>query len=114
MDQLIVAVVDSVVVPVTGTIPFLASSGILLLIFAGLWVAFGVALVRDRARLDAAWTRVRRWPLLVQALAWLLFLPVLAGLWVWHRGWSVVVRIALIAGLAGWNLLVFLPAGRVG
>ena len=114
MDQLIVGLVDSVVVPVTGTIPFLASSGILLLTFAAMWAAFGVALIRDRARLDAAWMRVRRWPLLVQAVAWLLFLPVLAGLWVWRRGWSVVVRISVIAGIAGWNLLVFLPAGRVG
>ncbi len=113
MDQLIVAVVDGIVVPVTGTIPFLVSSGILLAVFVLLWVAFGVALIRRPERLDAAWVRLRRLPLAVQGLAWLLFLPVLAGLWVWRRAWPAVARVAIIAGIAGWNVLVFLPAARV-
>ncbi|HYM83839.1 MAG TPA: hypothetical protein VEY67_06785 [Candidatus Dormibacteraeota bacterium] len=113
MDKIIVAVVDGIVVPVTSTIPFLASSGILLGVFVLLWVAFAVAVVRRPERLDAAWLRLRRLPPIVQALAWLLFLPVLAGLWVWRRAWPSVARLAIIAGIAGWNVLVFLPAARV-
>lgn len=109
MDKLIVAVVDGIVVPVSGFIPLLASTGILFLAFAGLWAAFGIALVRDRQGLDTAWIRIRRLPLIVQGLAWLLALPVLIGLWIWRRPWPIVARAAVVAGLAGWNLLVMLP-----
>ncbi len=109
MDRIIVALIDGIVVPVTGSIPFLASSGVLLAFFFAVWAAFGLALVRDRTDLDRAWLRFRRWPLVVQGLAWLLILPVLAGLWIWRRGWPIAARLTLIAGLAGWNLLVFVP-----
>ena len=34
-----------ILVPVTGVIPFLVSSGILLVVFAVLWLGFGAALV---------------------------------------------------------------------
>jgi hypothetical protein len=109
MDQIIVTIINWTVVPVTSAIPFLASRGILLAVFGALWVLFSVALVRNRPSLDAAWTRIRHLPLVAQAAAWLLFLPVLAGLWIWRSRWPLVSRLALIAGLAGWNLLVFLP-----
>ncbi len=110
MDRLVVALIDAVTVPVTGTIPFLASSGILLAVFAALWVVFGLAVARDRAVLDRTWVRLRRWPLGLQALAWLLFLPVLVALWIWTRGWPLAGRLVLIGAIAGWNLLVFIPA----
>jgi hypothetical protein len=45
----------------------------------------------------------------VQIGAWLLFLPVVAGLWIWETTWPLIVRVVLIVGIAGWNLLVFLP-----
>lgn len=109
MDTLIVTLVDALVVPITASIPFLASHGVLLALFAALWAAFGVVLVRDPARLEAAWRRLRGEPRVVQGLAWLLFLPVLAGLWIWRRQWPSIARLVLIAGLAGWNLLVMLP-----
>lgn len=110
MDSIIVALVNGIVLPVTGTIPFLASSGLLVAAFGALWAVFAIALARDRAALDRAWLRFRRWPLLAQGVAWLLFLPVLAGLWVWRRGWPAVARCVVIAGIAGWNLLVLMPA----
>jgi len=35
-------------------------------------------------------------------------------LWVWDTTWPLVGRLVLIAGIAGWNLLVLMPsAGRV-
>lgn len=110
MDRIIVALVDAIVVPVTGVIPFLASSGILLAVFAALWAAFLVALVRDRTIVDRAWLRLRRRPLIVQGLVWLLFLPVVAGAWIWRRSWPAPGRLTLIGALAAWNLLVFLPS----
>ena len=113
MNTLITTLVDGVLVPlvnaITAPLPFLASSGILLLVFGGLWVAFAAALVREPARIDAAWRRVRSMPIVVQALAWLLFLPLLAGVYVWRRTWPRVARLTLVGSLAGWNLLMFLP-----
>jgi hypothetical protein len=45
----------------------------------------------------------------VQAGVWVLFLPVMVGLWVWETSWPIVVRLTLLIGVAGWNLLIFLP-----
>ncbi len=109
VDGILVPLIDATVIPLAALVTFLASSGLLLLVFAGLWLAFAVALVREPASVDRAWARVRTLPLLVQALAWLFFLPVLAGAWIWRRSWPRVARYVLIAGIAGWNLLVFMP-----
>jgi hypothetical protein len=105
MGSMLSSLIEALVAP----IPFLASSGLLLLAFAAMWAGFGLALVRDPVRLDAAWRRLRALPLIVQAPAWLLLLPVIAGLWVWHTRWPRAARLSLIAGLAGWNLLVLMP-----
>lgn len=110
MEQLITTIVNGVVVPVTGVIPVLVSSGLLLLGFAVLWVAFGVAVVRRRASLDATWVGLRSRSIVVQGLAWLLFLPVVLGLAVWRRPWPPAARLLVIAGIAAWNLLVLMPA----
>ena len=113
LSNLITGAIDRlvrwVIVPVTGVIPRLASSGALLVVFAGAWLAFGLALVANPGALDAVWRALGQLPLPIQAIAWLVFLPVLAGLWVWQTDWPIVVRLGVIAGLAGWNLLVFLP-----
>jgi uncharacterized membrane protein YvlD (DUF360 family) len=113
VDAIIAALVEGTIVPlvnlVTAPIPVLASSGILLLVFGALWVAFAAALVREPVRVNAAWHRLRSLPLVVQAVAWLLFLPVLAGAWTWRTSWPRIARLALVAGLAGWNLVMFLP-----
>ena len=114
MDTLITGLVDGVLVPliglVTAPIPFLASSGLLLALFAVLWAAVAIALVRDPSRVDRAWRRLRRLPLLVQAVAWVLFLPVLGGIALWRTSWPAAARVIGLAGIAGWNLLVLLPA----
>ena len=107
METVIEALVNVVVVPLASLVPLLVSSGVALLIFATLWAAFGVALVRDRARLDEAWGWLRSRPLIVQGIAWLLFLPVLLG--VWRARWPMAGRLVTIGGLAGWSLLIFIP-----
>jgi hypothetical protein len=109
MDTAIETVINAVVVPLAEAVPVLVSSGVALAIFAVLWAGFGIALVRDRARLDDAWRWVRGLPLIIQALVWLLFLPVLVGLWVWRAAWPLAGRLATIGGLAGWSLLIFIP-----
>ena len=90
-------------------IGWMAEHGILFVVFAALWVAFGAALIWSQGSLDQAWATIRGLPLIVQLGVWLLFLPVMAGLWVWETAWPLLARVVVIAGLAGWNLLVFLP-----
>jgi hypothetical protein len=102
-------VIESLATGLGGGIGRLAESGILFAAFALIWVAFGLALVLSQGSLDQAWAAIRDLPLIVQALVWLLFLPVMLGLWIWESGWPIVVRLVLVAGIAGWNLLVFLP-----
>ncbi len=109
LSTLITTIVNVTVVPVTAPIPFLATSGILLAIFGAVWAVFAFALVRNRAGLDAAWFRLRRWNLVLQGIAWLLFLPIVFGLWTWRRSWPLAWRVVVIAAVAGWNLLVFIP-----
>jgi phosphatidylserine synthase len=88
---------------------WLAETGLLFVAFAALWLAFGAALIWSQGSLDAAWQWIQGLPLLAQAVVWLLFLPAMIGLWIWESTWPLIVRLILIAGIAGWNLFVFLP-----
>jgi ABC-type amino acid transport system permease subunit len=90
-------------------VAWMAESGILFGIFAVIWVAFGVGLVWSQGTIDQAWEFIRSLPLLVQLVVWVLFLPVMVGLWIWETTWPLVLRLLLVVGVAGWNLLVFLP-----
>jgi hypothetical protein len=102
-------VIETVASGVGNSIGFLAESGALFVLFAIIWLAFGAALIWSQGSVDAAWQSVRALPIVAQALVWLLFLPVMAGLWIWETTWPLILRLALVVGIAGWNLLVFLP-----
>jgi hypothetical protein len=91
------------------TVAWLAESGILFAIFAVIWMAFGAALIVSQGSVDQAWQSIRELPLIVQLVVWVLFLPVMLGLWVWETAWPLVVRLVLVVGIAGWNLFMFLP-----
>jgi ABC-type amino acid transport system permease subunit len=91
------------------SVAWMAQSGVLFAVFAIIWVAFAVGLIWSQGSLDEAWQAIRSMPLIVQVAVWVLFLPVMAGLWVWETSWPLVVRLVLVIGLAGWNLLMFLP-----
>lgn len=110
MEQIITGFVDKILVPfINGLlVPFLESGGAFV-VFALMWAAFGYALISRPGSLDESWQAIRAMPILVQGLIWLLFLPVMLGLWVWETTWPLVLRLVVVAGLAGWNLLVFLP-----
>jgi hypothetical protein len=90
-------------------IGFLAETGILFVVFAAMWLAFGIGLVWGQGSLDTAWQTIRAMPLVAQLVLWVLFLPVMAGLWVWETTWPLVLRLVVVVGLAGWNLIIFLP-----
>jgi hypothetical protein len=85
---------------------------VLLAVFVVLWVGVGLALVLSPATIDSLWVTIGASGLIVQVVLWVLFLPVMAGLWVWESsGWAEVIRITLIVAIAAWNLLVFKPNG---
>ena len=78
-------------------------------LFTALWVGFAWALIASQGSLDAAWSWIRSLPLILQGVVWLLFLPVVAGLWVWHTDWALVIRLVLVAGIGFWNVYLFYP-----
>ena len=63
----------------------------------------------NQGSLDSAWAWIGGLPVVLQGIVWLLFLPVMAGLWVWESGWPMIARLMIEVSLAGWSLLVFLP-----
>jgi hypothetical protein len=109
VEVIMTTLVDRVIVPVTSVIPALVESGAGFVIFALMWVAFGAAIVISQGSIDEAWHWTRSLPLVVQGLIWLLFLPVMIGLWIWETTWPIALRLLLVAGLAWWNLMMFLP-----
>lgn len=80
-------------------------------LFAVLWLCFAAALVLSPAELDELWRLYRRQNVVVQALGWVLFLPLTAGLFVWERRWHAGVRLVLVLVIAAVNLLTFFPPG---
>jgi hypothetical protein len=78
-----------------------------------------VGTVRDRdvvsqGSLDAIWAWLKDQHIVIQALVWLFFLPVTAGLWKWETGWPLAGRLVAIGGLALATLFVFFPRFLLG
>ncbi len=74
-----------------------------------LWMGFGAALVFNRGLLARAWQAFGRWNFLLKALAVLLFLPVVIGLWIWGRQWPAWLRLCIVVGLAWMTEYTFFP-----
>jgi hypothetical protein len=107
-------IINAIAAGASGAVVFVVTSGIAFVIFVALWIAFGAGLIWNQGSIDAAWQWMRDLPLLIEAVVWLLFLPVVLGLWVWETAWPLILRLALVAGLAGWSVMIFLPRGLLG
>ncbi len=86
-----------------------------IVIFAMLWVGFAIALVVNREWLDLLWNWVRALPSVAEIIVWVLFLPIMVGLWIWQSSWSALVSLLAFAGIVVWTLLAvssFLRTGR--
>jgi hypothetical protein len=86
-----------------------------IVIFAILWVGFAIALVVNREGLDLLWNWVRELPAVAEIIVWVLFLPIMVGLWIWDSSWPDLVRLLAFAGIVAWTLLAvsgFLRAVR--
>jgi hypothetical protein len=102
-------VIETVASGLGNGVAWMAESGVLFAIFGVIWIAFAAGLIFSQGSVDQAWQTIRELPLIVQVVVWILFLPVMIGLWIWETSWPLVVRLVLVIGVAGWNLLVFLP-----
>jgi ABC-type amino acid transport system permease subunit len=106
--------IESVASGAANSVLWLVESGVAFVVFAVIWIAFAAGLIWSQGSIDAAWESIRALPLLVQIVVWVLFLPVMVGLWVWETSWPLVVRLVVVIGIAGWNLLIFLPKALQG
>jgi hypothetical protein len=105
MEQIIEALATSL----GNSVAWMAENGILFAIFAFIWIVFAAGLIWSQGSIDQAWQSIRDLPLIVQVAVWVLFLPVMVGLWAWETTWPFIVRLIVVIGIAGWNLLVLLP-----
>jgi hypothetical protein len=76
-----------------------------ILIFAMLWIGFAIALVVNSEWLDQLWYWVQALPSVVEIIVWVLFLPIMVGLWTWESPWPDLVRLLVLAGIVFWTLL---------
>ena len=74
-------------------------------IFAVLWVGFITALVVNREWLDVLWNWAQVLPLVPRIIVWVLFLPIMVGLWIWESSWPTLGRLVGFTGIVAWTLL---------
>lgn len=75
------------------------------LVFAVLWVGFFIALAANQNWLEEVWNWTQALPLALKIIVWVLFLPILVGLWIWESSWPAFGRVLGLAGIIGWTLL---------
>ena len=88
---------------------WLAERGVLFAVFAVLWLGIGAMFAFSPAAIDELWLTIGTLPFVVQIVLWVLFLPVMAGLWAWEQTWPELVRLAIVLALAAWTFLIFRP-----
>jgi hypothetical protein len=106
--------IDTLATGLGNGIGWMAERGVLFAVFAVIWIAFAAGLIWSQGSVDQVWATIRGLPLVIQLVVWVLFLPVMLGLWVWETSWPLIVRLVLVAGVAGWNLFMFLPRAVQG
>lgn len=75
------------------------------LVFAILWVGFFIALAMNREWLDVLWNWAQALPLVPRIIVWVLFLPIMVGLWIWESSWPAPGRVAGLTSIVAWTLL---------
>ncbi len=76
-----------------------------LVVFAILWIGLAYTMIVNPALLDQLWNSVRALPLWQEIIVWVLFLPIMVGLWIWESSWPMILRWLATVGLVGWTLL---------
>ena len=78
-------------------------------VFLLLWIVFAVCLIFSQETLDSVWHWLGALPLVAQVILWVLFLPLVVGLWIWHADWPLWLRLILILMVAIGNVTAFGP-----
>jgi hypothetical protein len=86
------------------TVPRVMSS-YAIVIFVILWVGFITALLVNPEWLDSLWNSVRALPPAAEIIVWLLFLPIMTGLWAWQSSWTALASLLALAGIIIWTLV---------
>ena len=107
------SLVETLATTLGDSIGWLADHGVLFALFALIWLALGTIAVLNPSAIDDIWQQIGAQSIVVQLLLWLLFLPVMAGLWVWQTDWPDVLRVVVVVSLAAFTLLVMRPARGV-
>ena len=81
------------------------------LLFTVLWAALLTTIALAPAIVDQLWESLRRRTIAIQAVIWLLFLPIMVGAWIWRRTWAPPIRLTLLLAIAAWNVFLFFPRG---
>lgn len=102
-------VIETLAARSAGLVVWLAEHGVLFAVFAVIWLAVVAGLAFSSATVDELWRTIGTMPLVAQIALWVLFLPVMAGLWVWEGTLPELVRLLIVLALAGWTLLIFRP-----
>ena len=76
-----------------------------IVIFAILWIGFVIALIANPEWLNLIWNWVQALPIVAEVIIWVLFLPIMVGLWIWESSWSTFITILAFAGIIVWTIL---------
>ena len=76
-----------------------------ILIFVVLWAGFATALVVNQVWLEMLWDWVQALPMVTKIIVWVLFLPIMATLWIWESDWTTLARLLGYGGIIAWTLL---------
>ena len=82
-------------------------------IFVVLWVSFFIALVVNREWLDMLWNWTQALNLVPKIIVWMVFLPIMVGLWIWESSWPALGRWVGFAGIVTWTLMAVSNLFRV-
>jgi hypothetical protein len=73
--------------------------------FVALWIGFAIVVLGDPRFFDPLWKWLRTLPTPIQAIAWIVFLPLAVGLWLWESSWPPIVSAVLAGGMIAWTLV---------
>lgn len=76
----------------------------------GMWALYFLLLFTNR--LDELWSAIHHFPLFVEVVLWVAFLPWMLGMAVWASAWADWLRVLLVVCFAaGWTI-ASLPRDR--
>ena len=82
-------------------------------IFVVLWVGFVIAMIVNREWLSVLWNWAQALPLVPKVIVWMIFLPIMVGLWIWESSWPTLGRLVGFTGVVAWTLVAVFNLFRV-